>query len=221
MKKGISILLSAIILVASAAGCSRPSSSESSSSSAPSAPSQSSPESSSVSVPEFAPTLEDDDGGVPDEEILPDTEVDPTLQQAYDAVKEAYGENYIPSMMMEEQQLSEVCKINMENVESYIAEGPAMSGHVDTFIAIKAVEGKGEDVEKDLTSYQAYLQNDALQYPMNLAKVNASQVARHGDYVFFVMLGAFDERSEVTEEQELEFAQEQTKIGVDVIAGLF
>lgn len=76
-------------------------------------------------------------------------------------------------------------------------------------------------MEKDLTAYQTSQQTEALQYPMNMAKVNASQVVRHGDYVFFVMLGAFDERTEATEDQQLEFAKEQIKIGVDAIAEHF
>ena len=36
-----------------------------------------------------------------------------------------------------------------------------ISAHVDTFIAIKAKEGKGEEVEKALTSYRDYLINDS------------------------------------------------------------
>ena len=219
MKKRISILLSALVIMSAAAGCSR---SSSSSQSGSTAPSPSSSESETVSIPDSARIMEEEDGGIiPDEEPVVDSDIDPTLQEVYEAVKVAYGENYVPSMAMEEQQLSEVCGINMENVDSYIAEGPLMSAHVDTFIGLKAVEGKGADVEKNLTDYQASLQEDALQYPMNMAKVNSSQVVRHGDYVFFVMLGAFDERGETTEEQQLEFAQEQTKIGVDTINALF
>ena len=202
-------------MISSLAGCGgSPSSSESSS-----APSQSSSQTSSISIPDTAPMPEEED----DLEETPntDTEVDSTLQEVYDAVKAAYGENYIPSMMIESQQLSEVYGITAENVESFIAEGPMMSAHVDTFIAIKAVEGKGEEVETQLTAYQTMLQTDSLQYPMNMAKVNSSQVVRHGDYVFFVMLGSFDERENASEEEQLKFAQEQTQIGVDAIAGHF
>ncbi len=215
MKKRIALILSALLMISSLAGCGgSPSSSESSS-----APSQSSSQTSSISIPDTAPMPEEED----DLEETPntDTEVDSTLQEVYDAVKAAYGENYIPSMMIESQQLSEVYGITAENVESFIAEGPMMSAHVDTFIAIKAVEGKGEEVETQLTAYQTMLQTDSLQYPMNMAKVNSSQVVRHGDYVFFVMLGSFDERENASEEEQLKFAQEQTQIGVDAIAGHF
>lgn len=218
MKRKIAILLSAVLVAFSAAGCSRSTSPSQSGSSS----SQSSSETSSVSIPDSAPTLEDDDGTVDDAQTPEtDSEVDSVLQEVYDSVKAAYGENYVPSMMIETQMLSEVYKINMDNVDSFIAEGPMMSAHVDTFLALKAVDGKGEDVEKDVIAYQETQQNDALQYPMNQAKVNSSQVVRHGDYVFFVMLGAFDESESASEEEQLQFAQEQTKIGVDAIAEHF
>ena len=36
---------------------------------------------------------------------------------------------------------------------------------------------------------------------MNMAKVNSTKVVRHGDYVFFLMLGRYDDRLEATEEE--------------------
>lgn len=212
MKKKIAVLLSALAIMAAASGCSG--SSSSSSSTPASGPS----DTSSISIPDTAPVPEDPED---EADTTPDSDSVTVLQEIYDSVKAAYGENYVPSMMLEEQQLTEVYGINMDNVENFIAEGPMMSAHVDTFMAFKAVDGKGEDVEKDLTAYQEVQQSDALQYPMNMAKVNASQVVRHGDYVFFVMLGAFDENADASEEDQLKFAQEQTKIGVDAIAEHF
>ena len=145
---------------------------------------------------------------------------EPALADVVQAVKDAYGENYIPSMEITQQELADVCGITTENIEEVIAEGPMMSGHVDRLFAIKAVEGKGEDVEKEVAAYQKVLQEDTLMYPMIIAKVQSSQVVRHGDYVFFVMLGAFDEES-TTEEAQQVFADEQTKIGTDAIASFF
>ena len=58
-------------------------------------------------------------------------------------------------------------------------------------------------------------------YPMNVAKVQSGKVVRYGDYVFFVMLGDYDDRTDVTEEDNLKFAEEQTQIGLDVIASFF
>lgn len=142
------------------------------------------------------------------------------LADIHTAVKNAYGENYIPNMEYDEQMFKDLFGIDKELYDSYIAEGPMISTHVDTFVAVEAKKGQGEAVEKILNEYREKLVSDSLQYPMNMAKVQASGVVRHGDYVFFVMLGAIDDGSE-SEEAALKAAQAETKIGVDVIDGFF
>ena len=139
----------------------------------------------------------------------------PDLQEIVQAVKDAYGDNYLPSMQMDEQMMTDVYGVDMDNVEEFVAEGPMISAHVDTFIAVKAKEGMGEQVQQELQ------QENALQYPMNTAKVQAAQVVRHGDYVFYVLLGGYDERTDVTEEESVTFAKEQVQIGLDAIASFF
>lgn len=64
-----------------------------------------------------------------------------------------------------------------------------ISVHVETFVGIKAKEGKAGDVAKELEAYRKKQIEEAVQYPMNMTKLEASQVITHGDYVFFVMLG--------------------------------
>lgn len=142
------------------------------------------------------------------------------LEDIYTAVKEAYGEDYIPSMAFDSQGMKDVFGISSDLYESFIAEGPMMSAHVDQFVAVEAKEGKGEEVETLLKDYQDYLMNDSMQYPMNLAKIQASSVIRHGDYVFFLMLGAYDDSAE-DEEAALEAAKAANQIGIDVVNGFF
>lgn len=142
------------------------------------------------------------------------------LKDVHEAVKKAYGEDYLPSMEIPKEQLAEVYKLTTDNIEEVIAEGPMISTHVDQFIAIKAKEGKGADVEKELNAYRDTLVNDSMQYPMNQGKVKASEVFRNGDYVFFVMLGKIDE-GENDESGALEFAKNEVKKGVDAIKDLF
>jgi len=97
-----------------------------------------------------------------------------------------------------------------------------ISTFVETFIGVKAKEGKGEEAEKALNTYRDQLVNDTMQYPMNVAKIQASQVIRHGDYVFFVMLGApSDEAMEEGDEAALKSAAENNQIAVDIIDGYF
>lgn len=146
---------------------------------------------------------------------------EPELDDIVQAVKDTYGENYLPSMAIDEQMLTDVYGVNMDNVDNFYAEGPMISAHVDTFIAVKAKEGKGEEVQKELQAYLDYEQENAMQYPMNTAKVQAAQVVRYGDYVFYVMLGGYDDNADATEEESVTFAKDQVQKGLDAIADFF
>ena len=148
--------------------------------------------------------------------------VNVSLDDVLNKIKEAYGEGYIPNTPMDDQMLNDVIGLSPELCESYVAEMPMISTFVETFIGVKAKEGKGDDVEKALTEYRERLVGDTMQYPMNVSKIQASQVVRHGDYVFFVMLeGPDDAAMEQGDEAALKSAEENNKIAIDVIDGFF
>jgi len=142
------------------------------------------------------------------------------LEQAHTAVKEAYGEDYLPNMPFESATLKEVYGLPMEDAEAFFAEGPMISAHVDTYIGIRAKAGKGPSMAEALEAYREKLIADSFQYPMNMAKVQASMVYTIGDHVFFLMLGRYNDADEQTEEQALSYAKTQTQIGVDAIGKL-
>ena len=142
------------------------------------------------------------------------------LGQAHEAVKQAYGEAYLPSMPLDEAMLNDIFGLPMGEVEAFVAEGPMMSTHVDTFIGLRAKSGKGESVAEAMRQYRDNLVKNSMQYPMNMPKVNASTVHVMGDHIFFLMLGAYNENMDATEEEALAFAQEQVKVGLDAIEGL-
>lgn len=143
--------------------------------------------------------------------------LDIKLADIHKAVKDAYGEDYLPSMEIDAAALEERFGVKPDLVKEFIAEGPMMSTHVDTFIAIQAQEGKGKEVEDALKTYHEGQVNDALQYPMNLAKVKSAQVFREGDYVFYVMLGKIDEENGDDESAALEFAKGEVEKGLNAI----
>ncbi len=145
---------------------------------------------------------------------------EPTLDEIVAAVKEAYGEDYIPSMEIPSEQLSDVFGINMDDVDSFYAEGPMISAHVDTFIALKAKEGKVDSLVESLNTYRQNQINSAYSYPMNILRLQGSKVMKNGDYAFFVLLGAFPDE-EMSEEDQVKFTEEQVQIGVDAINALF
>ncbi len=147
------------------------------------------------------------------------TEVD--FEESYNAVVNAYGEDYLAQMDLEEEMLSEIYGLNMGNVEEFFAQAPMMSTHVDTFIAVKAKEGMGEEVAADLTAYREKIIADSLNYPMNIPKIQASEVVVYGDYVYFIMLGKMFEDYEAPEEEHLSFYQSETQRGKDALSALF
>ena len=141
------------------------------------------------------------------------------LKDVYEAVKGAYGEDYLPNMAIDEDTLKNTYGINMDDVVEYKAEVPMISANVDTFIGIQAKEGKADDVEAALNTYRDKLVNESMQYPTNQYKVNASRVIKSGNYVFFVMLGANnDTLMETGDEAALkQHAEQQTQKAVDAI----
>ena len=202
MKRLLTALL-AVLMIASLAACGGKDVQE---------PSSSVPEEPSSSVEETPETPEE----TPEE--TPAGETDAKLTELHTALKEAYGENYLPSMPLDETMMAEVVGIDMANVESFIAEMPMMSAHVDTFIGIKAKEGKADDVEAELKAYHNNILENSMQYPMNEEKVKASQVIRKGDYVFMMMLGQIPDET-ITDTAK--FAQEQMQIGLDKLEEIF
>ncbi len=141
------------------------------------------------------------------------------LNDVYQAVKSAYGENYLPNVDIDQDTLTKTYGINMDDVVEYKAETPMISANVDTFIGIEAKEGRADNVEAALKAYRDNLINNSVQYPANQYKVNASKVVRSGNYVFFVMLGANNDAIIQTADEAAlkQFAEEQSQKAVDAI----
>ncbi|WP_167955774.1 DUF4358 domain-containing protein [Anaerosporobacter faecicola] len=152
------------------------------------------------------------------EEAVKDVE----LSTIHSAVSEAYGDSYYPNMDYDAETLENIFGVKAEWCEEFIAQGPMMSASVDTFLAIKANEGNVQNVVDALQSYRDYLINDSMQYPTNKVKVQASEVKKVGNYVFFILLGEIPmEVEEQGEDAILATAKEQVAIAVNTIDELF
>lgn len=144
-----------------------------------------------------------------------------TAQEIYDAVAEAYGEDFLPDGPMNEAEYTETYSLDMNDIEDH-ADGIAMvSFEPDRLVVLKCKAGKGEQVQKTMEQARETLVENGMWYPANLAKVNASRVLRQGDYVAFMMLGATNPDPDASEEDAKKFAEEQIKIGVDAFNELF
>ena len=138
-----------------------------------------------------------------------------------DAVKGAYGENYLAQMELDAVTLEELYGVKPEMYTEVYGAMPMMSAQVDTFIAVRAAEGQADAVEAALNSYREYLLADTFQYPVNLPKIAGSKVYRNGDYVFFIMLGEMPmEVIDQGDDAAKAHAEEQNNIAIQTIEGL-
>ena len=111
------------------------------------------------------------------------------MEQLKAAAVEAAEGGYWPDMALEPDMLEMSFGITSDMYDDYMAEMPMMSAHVDTLLIVKAKEDKLETVQEIVEDYREAKVNDTMQYPMNLGKIQASQVETIGNYVVFVMLG--------------------------------
>lgn len=143
---------------------------------------------------------------------------DVSLGTVVDAIKEAYGEDYLPSMQVEGQAIADTYGITEEMYEDIFVEVPMISAQIDTLIAVKCADGKQKEVVEALNKYRDYLINDTLQYPMNIPKLNASKIIEKDGFVFFTALGVVPmDVEEQGEDAVLKKAEELNKIAEDVI----
>ena len=105
------------------------------------------------------------------------------------AVAAELGENYWPNMDIPAEFLTEMYGVAADTYDEYVAQMPMISTNVDTLIIVKAKEGSEQAVEDALNNYYQVSTENAMQYPMNLGKVQAAKVKTFGRYVCFVQLG--------------------------------
>lgn len=146
---------------------------------------------------------------------------EPTVEDILKAVQEAYGEDYLPDTDLDEEMLSQLMGVNTDLIDSFAAQVPMISVHPDRVIIAKAAEGKGDELEEEFIRVKTNLQEDELVYPTNIAKTQAAQVVRKGDYVALFLVGAVDDREDATEEEQLSFAEEEVQKAVDAFEGCF
>ena len=159
------------------------------------------------------------------EEVLPEDEMGGEAVMSEEmtgirqAVVDAIGENYFPQMQIPAEYL-EGFGLTADMYEEFFGEMPMISTNVDTLIVIKANEGQVEAVEGVLNAYRENLVNDTMQYPMNLGKIQASEVKTIGNFVCFVQLGGdVMDALEKGDEEVIKHCQAQNAIAIEALEG--
>ena len=137
---------------------------------------------------------------------------DVAVSDIRDAVAAVYGENYLATMPLDAEMLEMSYGITADMYEEFVAEVPMMSAHVDTLVVVKTKAGQVEAVQAALEAYRKDQVENGFHYPMNVPKVQASEVVVYGDYVVYIMLGV-TENMEADEATLLKDYQAQNQLG--------
>lgn len=147
-------------------------------------------------VEQEAPTTPDTSVETPEVETPEGVSV--SMEDVVNTMKNTYGENYLPSMALDQESFNMMVGLTSDMYDEFFAEMPMMSMHVDSLFVVKT-----QDVDAVKTVFETYRQGlieDTMQYPMNVPKIQNSAVYVNGDYVIFYMLGGYTtETVEVTE----------------------
>jgi len=167
----------------------------------------------------------DNNGNMNDNSVVPDNNLStatPEINSVFDAVSNAYGEDFYADSERDEAYLIGKIGIDMNDVESFFCNTATDTKHPDIFVGVKAKDSSAANsVETALEDYRESLVNGAkADTSFNAHKINSSEVIRHGNYVFLVMLGKTDDT--ITDATDaMTFAKDQVKIAVDKIAEFF
>ena len=160
------------------------------------------------------------------EEVLPEDEMmaEPTMSEEMTAIRQAVvdaiGENYFPQMQIPAEYM-EGFGLTADMYEEFFGEMPMISTNVDTLIVVKAAESQLEAVEGVMNAYRENLVNDTMQYPMNVGKIQASEVKTIGNYVCFVQLGGDVMTAlESGDEAVIKHCQEQNALAIAALEGV-
>ena len=149
--------------------------------------------------------------------------VEVTMDMIATTLKNTFGDYYLPGMPLDQESFNMMTGLTSDMYSEFFAEVPMMMTHVDKLFVVKT--DNVEAVKAVFENYKTMQIEDAMQYPMNLTKLENAVVAVHGDYVFYYMLGGYTDSfmdDEVEQKGvEMEYYAEQNKKANDALVALF
>lgn len=142
---------------------------------------------------------------------------DVSAQALVEAVASELGDDYWADTELPPEFLDDWYGISDDMYEEYYGQTPMISANVDALVVVKAAEGKLTDVENALDTYRESMVQDTFQYPINIPKIQASEVRTFGNYVCFVQLGADMDGMEDDDEAAIKACQEMNGRALSVI----
>lgn len=147
----------------------------------------------------------------------------PTLNKVYKAVKNAYGDDYTPTLRLSKDEANERYGLKKSWYSGVIAELPMISVNADELVIVKAKDKKSKTkIKKALQAYKEKKAGNMHDYPGKLLQYQAARIYVKGDYVCFIILGSIDNKTaEQTEEKVIAAYKKQNEKAVDAIKKLY
>ena len=147
----------------------------------------------------------------------------PNLNKVYNAVKDAYGKEYIPNSKLSKDEVNVRYGLKKEWYSGVVAELPMISVNADELVIVKAKDADSKKkIKNALKQYQKNLMENMHQYPANQLKVQASKVYVKGNYVCFFVLGSIDSKTEQKSDEKVIAAyKKQNEKAVNAIKKLY
>ena len=147
----------------------------------------------------------------------------PNLNKVYNAVKGAYGKDYIPDIKLSKDEVNVRYGLKKEWYSGVVAELPMISVNADELVIVKAKDADSKKkIKNALKQYQKNLMENMHQYPANQLKVQASKVYVKGNYVCFFVLGSIDSKTEQKSDEKVIAAyKKQNEKAVNAIKKLY
>lgn len=144
---------------------------------------------------------------------------DVSTQALVEAVASELSDEYWPDSTLAPEYLKDWYGIDDQMYEEYYGQTPMISANVDALIVVKAKADQLEEVQQAFTAYRESAIQDTLQYPMNVPKIQASEIRSFGNYVCFVQLGGSMEGIEDDEEEAVEACRKMNEQALSVMEG--
>ena len=174
-------------------------------------------------APTEAPDTKPEATATPAPTEAPEVDHNQMIQNVVQALKENYGPLYLPDMQMQEDEMymKDILGLDSSWYDAAVAEVPGMSFGVDKFIMIHPTEGNLENVQNAITAFQTAQVDSAVQYPVNLPKLQAAVVETIGDYVcYMIFTGTVDDMMYEEEAAAIEAYKEANDQAKQIVAGV-
>ena len=146
--------------------------------------------------------------------------VNTSTSDMLDAVMAVYDED--PALRhMSNEEIQIRYSLNMEAIEEMAGAVLFAGDYPDQMIIVKAAAGRAHQVEAKFNATREYLQNGALQYPDHISLITVARVVRQGDYVGFFLIGAVNQNTLGSKEDQIIFAEADTERAVAVFNSYF